>query len=46
VVVQSRAKVRKSMDASVECKDGHKWIRNREGNLIEWVTANGTKPLC
>jgi hypothetical protein len=35
-----------SLEATVECKDGHKWIRNRDGKLIEWITANGTKPPC
>jgi hypothetical protein len=46
LVIAPRRQAVGSLEATVECKDGHKWIRNRDGKLIEWITANGTKPTC
>jgi hypothetical protein len=44
----SRWAVRKEVrdNAMVECKDGIKWIRDRQNNLIKWVNADGSSPTC
>ena len=33
-------------NATIECVDGQKWIRDKDNHVIKWVNPDGTTPTC